>query len=176
MSGTSRPGHPARSGLASLPLHPILAAVTLSAWSATVVADLASIGADQAWTYVRAAFVSAGLSVVVGVGTALVGLLDLRSVPRTSAIWQKGIRHLLAMDVALILFTLSWLLRRDADFAVGERTATLPMLLAMAGLVVAAGGAWIGHRLVYSSGVGVASEGERLQAFTTAEDGSQPAA
>jgi uncharacterized membrane protein len=160
-SSLGRPGPPA---------HPFLASIAIAAWVAASGFDLGSQVAEAAWTYARGAYVLTGLGVGAGLLAAAAGTLDLRRVPRGTVAFRTGLRHLVLMDAAILVFALSFVLRRRSDFAVDEAVSVLPMALGAAGLVVVAVGAWHGRRLAHGYGVGVAAGADRRQGFEPEED------
>jgi uncharacterized membrane protein len=150
------------------PFHPVLAAVAIGAWVFSFGFDCASRLADEAWMYARGAYVLTATGVGVGILAATVGLADLVRVHRGTPAFRVGIRHLLSMLLALAVFTISFLLRRTADFAPQDAVALLPTVLSVIGLGVVAVGVWHGQRLAYGYGVRVALEEDRRQGFETA--------
>lgn len=147
------------------PLHPTVAAVAIGAWVCALGFDLVSQVADTAWVYARGAYVLTAIGVVVGVVAATIGLVDLVRVPRATPAFRTGVRHLLAMDGCLVLFSISFLIRRTSDFEWHDPVAVVPMATSIAGLVLLAVGTWFGTRLSYTYGVRVALQPDRLQGF-----------
>jgi uncharacterized membrane protein len=147
------------------PFHPLVASVAVAAWAFSVAFDLASFVADQAWAYTRAAYVLTGLGVVVGAGAALLGLVDLLGVPRGTRAFRFGVRHLVAMDLALGLFAVSFVIRRGSDFAQTDPVDVVPFLLSLGGLAALATGVGLGHQLAYRFGVRVNVGPPRREGF-----------
>lgn len=142
-------------GPAGFPFHPVLAALALGAWACSLGFDLLSQVADAAWVYERGAYVLVGGGLVLAVVAGLVGLLDLRELDRGTSAFRTGIRHLLVMDVALVLFTGSFLIRRRSDFTWHEGVAVPAMVLSLLGLVAVGAGTWLGSQLAFGYGVRV---------------------
>lgn len=137
------------------PFHPVLAGVAVAAWAFSVAFDLGSFASDEAWAYTRGAYVLTGIGVGLGIAAAVLGLVDLLGVPRGTRAHRLGVRHLLAMDLTLALFAVSFVLRRDSDFAQTEAVDPLPFALSLLGFATLAIGVWFGHRLAYVHGVRV---------------------
>jgi uncharacterized membrane protein len=150
------------------PFHPLVAGVAVAAWGASVAFDLLSHVADQAWAYARGAYVLTGAGVGIGVVAAVLGLIDLLGVPRGTRAFRHGVRHLVAMDVALACFAISFALRRRSDFAVHDAVEPLPFLLSLVGLAALATGVWLGHQLAYGYGVRVSTAEVRREGFAEA--------
>jgi uncharacterized membrane protein len=164
LAEAARPG-PLVLGRGGPPLHPFLASVPLAAWIAGLGFDVASLVADEAWAYARGAYVLTGVGVVAGVISGAAGTVDLRRVPPGTVAHRTGIRHLLAMDAALVAFLSSFLLRRTSGFAVGDGVDALPMALSILGLVLVAVGVRAGVRLAHRHGVGVTVGADRRRGF-----------
>lgn len=147
------------------PFHPLVAAVAVGAWVCAFAFDLISQVADTAWLYARGAYVLTGIGVGAGLVAAMIGLADLVRVPRDTPAWRTGIRHLLFMDACLVLFTVSFLLRRSSDFEWHDPVAPAPFLVSIFGLGGLAAGAWLGARLAHTYGVRGALEQDRLRGF-----------
>lgn len=147
------------------PLHPLVAAVAVGAWVCAFGFDLISQVADTAWVYARGAYVLTAAGVGVGLVASILGLADLVRVPRDTPAWRTGIRHLLCMDAALVLFAVSFLLRRSSDFEWHDPVAPAPFAISIVGLVALAAGTWLGARLAHTYGVRVAVEEDRLRGF-----------
>jgi uncharacterized membrane protein len=162
----SRPRSPV-SGPYGRPFHPMIAAVAIGAWVCSFGFDLISQVADTAWVYARGAYVLVGVGVVVGVIAATVGLIDLVNLPRGTRAFRTGVRHLLAMDAALLAFAASFLVRRTSEFRWHDGVEPAAMALSVVGLVALAVGVWLGSTLSYRYGVRVAVDAERRDGFET---------
>lgn len=136
------------------PVHPVIASVAVGCWLASIGFDVVSNISDTEFVYARGAYLLTALGVAAAVVAALTGLVDLVAVDRGSPAYRTGVRHLLAMDVALVLFTVSFLVRRTSEFRFHDPTALPATTLSVAGAVSLAVGLWYGGRLVYAHGVG----------------------
>jgi uncharacterized membrane protein len=98
------------------------------------------------WAQTASATMAAG--VIGGLVAAPFGLLDWLKLPDGTRAKRIGLLHGSVNVVALVLFAISWLLRRDDP-------TTAALVFALAGLAVAAVGGWLGGELVNRLGVGV---------------------
>ncbi|MBL8774586.1 MAG: DUF2231 domain-containing protein [Acidimicrobiales bacterium] len=169
LAQAAQPGGP-WAGRYGRPLHPLVASVAIGAWVCALGFDLISQLADTAWVYARGAYVLTGAGVAVGVVAATIGLADLVRVPRDTPAFRTGVRHLLAMDTCLVLFAVSFLIRRGSDFEWHDPVAPLPLVVSLIGLSVLAFGVWLGTRLAYGYGVRVSLEADRLAGFELETD------
>lgn len=165
-----RPGN-AVSGGYGHPLHTLAATVPIGAFVGTVAFDIASkLGEGRAFG--RPASWLSVIGVVSGVVAAFFGVLDfLRISPGTKA-RQVATLHLILMDVVVLLFVVSFILRRADDTHYLHGTPVPAMVLAIVGVVVMVVGAWLGSTLVYSYGVRVVDDEDQLAGYaSTASEG-----
>lgn len=153
------------AGRSGRPLHPVVAAVAIGAWVCAFGFDLISQVADTAWVYARAAYVLTAAGVAVGAVAATIGLVDLVRIQRDTPAFRTGVRHLLVMDGCLVLFAVSFLIRRTSDFEWHDPVGVAPMGLSILGLVLLGVGVWFGTQLAYGYGVRVALDEDRRRGF-----------
>jgi uncharacterized membrane protein len=136
-----------RTKLLGHPIHPMLIVFPLGLLSASVVFDIIDRLRDSgSWAQTASATMAAG--VIGGLIAAPFGLLDWLKLPDGTRAKRIGLLHGSVNVVALVLFAISWLLRRDDP-------TTAALIFALAGLAVAAVGGWLGGELVNRLGVGV---------------------
>jgi nitrite reductase/ring-hydroxylating ferredoxin subunit/uncharacterized membrane protein len=120
------------------PLHPVLVALPIGAWSAALYCD--AVG-DH-----RAAQRLIGFGSVAAVPTAVAGANDW--ITTGGAEQRVGLVHAAVNSLALSLYAGSWVARRR-----GRRGAGVA--LSVAGAVAVSVGGWLGGHLAYALGVGV---------------------
>jgi uncharacterized membrane protein len=136
-----------RTKLLGHPIHPMLIVFPLGLLSASVVFDIIDRLRDSgSWAQTASATMAAGL--IGGLVAAPFGLLDWLKLPDGTRAKRIGLVHGSVNVVALVLFAISWLLRRDDP-------TTAALIFALAGLAIAAVGGWLGGELVDRLGVGV---------------------
>ena len=127
-------------------VHPMLSAFPIGLLSASVIFDVIDRFRESgAWEQITSATLIAGL--IGGVVAAPFGLRDWLAIPDGTRAKRIGLLHGVANVVALALFVLSWLLRKDDPTAAS-------LIVALAGLAVALVGAWLGGELIDRLGVG----------------------
>ena len=136
------------------PIHPLLGSIAVGCWAASLAFDAVSRVSDTEFVYVRGAYLLTALGVAAAVVASLVGLSEILRVERDTDAFRTGVRHLLAMDVALVLFTVSFLVRRTAEFRFHDPTSPVATGLTVVGLLALGLGLWHGSRLVHVFGVG----------------------
>lgn len=139
-----------RAKLLGHPIHQMLIVFPLGLLAMAVVFDLiAIVTGNGSWSEVAHPMIAAG--VVTGLLAAPFGLVDWLAVPAGTRAKRIGAVHGAGNVVVLVLFALSWLLRRDAPGA----PATLALALSFAGAVLALFTGWLGGELVDRLGIGV---------------------
>jgi uncharacterized membrane protein len=149
-------GPPAR------PLHPLLASVALGAWVCSLGFDLVSNGAQDPGVYSRGAYWLVLAGVLFGLASATVGLFDVLALPRDSQVFRTGVQHIVAADVAIVVFLASFLLRRHLIFL---ETPWSLIALSCVGIAALSASAWTGLGLTYRWGVRVLPETEQLAGY-----------
>jgi uncharacterized membrane protein len=125
----------------------MLIVLPLGLLSASVAFDIIDRLRDSGtWAQTASATMAAGI--IGGLIAAPFGLLDWLNLPDGTRAKRIGLIHGSVNVVALVLFAISWLLRRDDP-------TTASLVVALAGLAVAAVGGWLGGELVNRMGVGV---------------------
>jgi uncharacterized membrane protein len=127
----------------------------MGAWAGALVFDAVSWVSSTEWVYARGAWLMTALGVGVGLLAALLGLADLLSLHRGSRMFRIGVRHLMAMDCAVVLFAISFAIRNRSDFAWHESASPAAIAFSVAGLAALVLGTWLGTSLTYRHGVGV---------------------
>jgi uncharacterized membrane protein len=113
------------------------------------------ISGNSQWTVV--AYYMIGAGVIGGLAAAVPGWLDWFAIPSGTRAKRIGLLHGAGNVVVLILFILSWILRRDNP----EVPPTGAIVAGLVGLVISAVTGWLGGELVDRLGVGV-DEGAHL--------------
>lgn len=133
------------------PLHPILIVFPLGLLAASVLFDVAYLVSDtREFTIVSFWAIVGGL--LGGIVAAVPGGIDWFAIPAGTRARQVGLVHGLGNVVVLLLFALSWLLRRHEP---GYVPSTMALLVSGAGFLLAGLTGWLGGELVDRLGVGV---------------------
>jgi uncharacterized membrane protein len=133
------------------PIHPMLIVFPLGLLATAVIFDvLYLIFGNETFPTVSYWLIVAGI--VGGLVAALFGLIDWLAIPNGTRAKSVGLWHGLGNVVIVLLFALSWYLRRDAPGYTPDNTALIPSALG-AGLAIITG--WLGGELVYRLDVGV---------------------
>ena len=139
-----------RAKLAGHAIHPMLVVFPLGLLVTAFIFDIVSLihGGPQ-WGVVSFWMIAAGI--IGGVIAAIFGLIDWSAIPSGTRAKSVGVTHALGNVVVLVLFAVSWYLRRGHE----EIPGTTPIVLAGIGVVIGAVTGWLGGELVERLGVSV---------------------
>lgn len=137
------------------PIHPILVTVPIGVWIASLIFDLVSHGADDGRPYTDGAELLIGIGVIGAILSAVFGLLDYRGIPKRTPAFATATTHLLLNDVVIVLFAVSWFVRRASD---EESTPVWLIVLSIIALLLLSVSGYLGGKLAYRYGVRVADE------------------
>jgi uncharacterized membrane protein len=147
-----------RAKLLGHPIHPMLIVFPLGLLAMAVIFDLLAIGLGEGyWSEISFWMIASG--VVTGLLAAPFGTVDWLAIPAGTRAKRIGALHGIGNVVVVLMFAVSWLMRRDAP-AAPETTA---LALSFAGGVLALVTGWLGGELVDRLAVGV-DEGAHLDA------------
>jgi uncharacterized membrane protein len=132
------------------PVHPILIVFPLGLLPTAVACDIIYwVSRNPNWGHMAYWLIAAG--VLSGVVAALFGFADWLGLESGTRAKRLGVSHLVVNDMMLILFALSWWLRRGSPQTPTAVAIGLGIVAIVFGLV----GGWIGGELVYRLSVGV---------------------
>jgi uncharacterized membrane protein len=140
----------ARAKILGHPIHQMLIVFPLGLFSTAVIFDVVHLlGGGPTWSIV--AFWMIGAGIIGGLCAAVFGIIDWLAIPRGTRAFRLGLLHGIANVFVVVLFAVSWFLRREAP---GNPSATaIAFMLGGGGLVLVSG--WLGGELVDRLGVGV---------------------
>jgi len=144
--------------VAGHPVHPMLIVFPLGLLATAVIFDIITLStSDGKWSMMAWYMIAAGI--IGGLLAAVFGLIDWLGIPANTRAKAVGLWHGGLNVLVVLLFALSWILRRP-DPAV---PTGLALALSFAALVIAVIAGWFGGELVDRLGVGV-DEGANLNA------------
>ncbi len=133
------------------PVHPMLIVFPAGLFTSAVIMDILYLIFRNA-VLPTVAFYMMIIGVVGGLLAAIFGFIDWSALPGNSRAKTIGLWHGLGNFVIVVLFAVSWFLRRgSANFA----PSGLAMILSFVGILLALITLWIGGELVYRLGVAV---------------------
>jgi uncharacterized membrane protein len=132
------------------PVHPMLIVFPLGLLPTAVACDIIYwITHNPHWGHIAYWLIAAG--VLSGIVAALFGFADWWALPGGTRAKQLGVSHLVVNAIMLVLFAISWWLRRAAP----DQPTTITTALAVVAVLFGSVGGWLGGELVYRLSVGV---------------------
>ena len=132
------------------PVHPMLIVFPLGLLPAAVACDIICIVHGGAhWAHMAYWLIVAG--VLSGIVAAICGFADWLGLENGTRAKRLGLFHAIVMDTVLILFAVSWWLRRSAP----DTPSMTAIVLGLVAVALALLGGWLGGELVYRLSVGV---------------------
>jgi len=144
------------------PFHPILVTVPIGAWVASLVFDLVSRITTDGSAFVTGATWLIGIGIVGALLAAVVGFLDLMTIPQRTKAHRTALTHMTLNVVVVVLYAVNLGLRQAED---GDATSTVPLVLSLIALGILGASGWLGGKLSYRYGVRVADEGTQAEGF-----------
>jgi uncharacterized membrane protein len=139
-----------RAKILGHPIHQMLIPIPLGVLATSFVFDIIHLISDNGkWAEIAHWMIAAG--VIGGLIAAPFGTIDWLAIPQGTRAKRVGLLHGAGNVVVVLLFIVSWFLRRDDP----RDPDALPILLSFFGVGVATVAGWLGGELVDRLGVGV---------------------
>jgi uncharacterized membrane protein len=132
------------------PLHQMLVIIPAGLFATAAIFDVLVLITGHSMLAIGA-YLMIIAGIVGGLVAAPIGLLDWMQIPQNTRAKRIGLYHAGANGVAVLLFLLSWWIRRDTP----ESPAVIAQLLAIGGAAVIGVSGWLGGELIDRLGVGV---------------------
>jgi uncharacterized membrane protein len=133
------------------PLHPALVHFPIALLLSATAVDLAWLAGLTHDTHAGAMLMAAGL--VMGLAAMGAGLADFARLDEVTV--PHALRHIGAVGLAWVGFAVALYLRKDNLFGPAA-ISTASIIASLASAILLAVGGWLGGRLVYTFGAGVA--------------------
>ncbi|MFF4126078.1 DUF2231 domain-containing protein [Microbispora rosea] len=157
------------------PFHPMLVAVPIGAWVASMVFDLASRFAPDPGFLAEGSKWLIAIGVLGALAAAMAGFLDLFAIPAGTPAFRTGLLHMGLNLVITAAYAAGFLWRQTgpaagtsagtaAGTAAGE-VALGPLLLSAGSLALLVVSGYLGGKLAYRYGVRVADEATQAGGF-----------
>lgn len=151
------------------PIHPMLVVFPLGLLATAVIFDIVYMITGNPG-FPTASFYMIATGIIGGLLSALFGFIDWLAIPSNSRAKSIGGWHGIGNVVIVVLFAVSWLLRRGNLNFVPDGLA---LILSFAGVVLALFTWWIGGEMVYRLGVAV-DPGANVNAPSSLTDKTTP--
>lgn len=135
------------------PLHPVFVSLPVALWPTAMVCDVLAAAGASPEVLGRMAMVSILLGLAGAMLSIPTGLADWWEIQREKRAWKLGLYHMLLN----VLATIIWATNIGIRFANADVHVTLATLaLSIVGTLLIGGSAWLGGRMVYDQGTGIA--------------------
>ena len=139
--------------------HPILIVFPLGLLATSVIFDILCAATGNAQFPVASYWMIAA-GIIGGLVAAVPGLVDWLAIPKNTRAKRIGLYHAVGNDIVLVLFAVSWWLRRGAP---NHEPSTTAFALSVVGVLLALGTGWLGGELIERLGMSV-HDGAHLDA------------
>lgn len=157
-----------RAKLFGHPIHPMLIVFPLGLFVTSLIFDFIRYGTgDGTWSLVG--FYMIGAGIIGALLSAIFGAIDWWAIPQNTRAKALGLWHGLGNVVLVVLFIISWFLRRGMP----AQAPTSAFVLSIIGVGLGAVTGWIGGELVDRLGIGV-DEGANPDAPSSLHGEIQP--
>jgi uncharacterized membrane protein len=146
-----------KAAIGTHPIHPALVPIPIGAFFVALVGDVMHAVSPTDPFWYDLAFVGIGIGLIAAVVAAVFGAIDYLGVKMSPAAFRLATVHALLNSGALVLYVVSWTLRRNRIAEAGP-SWPLAMGLAVAGFLVLGVSGWIGGKLAYEHRIGVVEE------------------
>lgn len=144
------------------PFHPVLVAVPIGAWVASVVFDLVALISTDEAVFAEGAYWLIGIGVVGALLAAVFGLIDLLAIPRGTKVFRTGLTHMTLNLIVVALFVISFAIRAGQG---SEEASVAGFVLSLFGVGILGASGWLGGQLAYHYGVRVAGEDTQREGY-----------
>ena len=142
-----------RAALGTHPLHPGIVPLPIGSFFVAFAADVAHVLTKRPVFYDIAIF-AIGLGIVTALLAAVLGLIDYFGVRMSAAGGRLATIHMLLNLTAVVMYAISWMLRRNHG-ALDTSRWTLAFGLEVVPFVLLGISGWIGGKMTYEHKVGV---------------------
>lgn len=141
------------------PLHPLLVHLPMALWPAALVFDLTAYFKGDNGLLAQASL----LAISFGLASALLavpaGLADWWEIKRDKPAWSLGVYHMALNVLAMAIWTANLVVRLKEEPSGG--IGAIPLALSLLGVLVLIASGYLGGRLVYEHGIGIARESKQ---------------
>lgn len=137
-----------RASIAGHPLHPMLIPLPIGLWLFSLICDLFSLAPNATENWQTVAYFSMAGGVIGAFVAAVPGIIDMLSLPAPQK--RIALMHMSINAAVIVLYLINLWQRSHGD------QSLLPLWLSLAGVALLGVSGWLGGKMVYEHGVGVA--------------------
>lgn len=162
---SKRPVSATLAGPYGHPFHPVLVTVPIGAWVASLVFDISSHVVADPGFLARGSTWLIGIGILGAVAAALVGFLDLFTIPGRTPAFRLGVVHM-GLNLAVTAAYAVNVGLRQSSYGQPNPVGVGMLVLSAAALAVLAVSGFLGAKLAYRYGVRVADEATQAEGYT----------
>lgn len=132
------------------PIHPMLIVFPLGLFITSLIFDFIRYGTGEG-TWSLVGFYMIGAGIIGGLLSAIFGAIDWWAIPQGTRAKVLGLWHGLGNVVVVVLFIISWVLRREMP----AQPPTSAFVLSIIAVALGAVTGWLGGELVDRLGIGI---------------------
>jgi uncharacterized membrane protein len=144
------------------PFHPILVAIPIGTWVASLVFDIIGLAVDDPSPFALGAQVLIAIGVIGALLAAIFGFIDFTGIASGTPAKRTAVIHLSLNLAAVVLFAVNYFVRAASDH---DAVSIVGLVLSIIGLVAIGFSGWLGGKLAYHYGVRVAAEETQAEGF-----------
>jgi len=137
------------------PLHPALVHIPIGLFPMSLLFDLLSRGGGGGNALVQTSFYCITLGLIVSLLAAATGLADWLDIKPDKPAYRIGLWHMGLNALMVVIWAINLGLRWP-DFRSESRVATMPLILSVVGTVILVVSGYLGSRMVFDQGAGIA--------------------
>ena len=168
MSTQSRPAkQPVSAAIAGPyghPFHPILVTIPIGAWACSLVFDIASHVVANPGFLNQASEWLIAIGVLGALAAAVLGFLDLLTIPSGTAAFRTGLLHM-SLNLAVVVAYVVNFVWRHGTYTAATAVGVGPLVLSAITFGVLGVSGYLGGKLAYRYGVRVADETTQAEGF-----------
>ena len=167
------PVSPLLAGPYGHPWHPMLVAVPIGAWTASLVLDVGSHLVADRGGLADASLWLIAIGVLGALAAASAGFMDLLAIPTGTRAFHIALVHM-SLNLAVTAAYAGAFAWRRGDYGHGRAVGGGPLALSAVSLAVLAASGYLGGKLAYRYGVRVADEATQAEGLAPAASARSP--
>jgi uncharacterized membrane protein len=147
------------------PFHPILVTIPIGAWLCSLVFDIGSFVAADPGFLIKGSQWLIGIGAIGAVAAALIGFLDLISIPSGTRAFRVGLIHMALNLTVTAAYVANFAWRQHNSVIPESAVGSGPLVLSIVSFAVLGLSGYLGGMLAYRYGVRVAAESTQADGY-----------
>ena len=147
------------------PFHPILVTIPIGAWLCSLVFDIGSFVVAEPGFLINGSQWLIGIGAIGAVAAALIGFLDLVSIPSGTRAFRVGLIHMALNLTVTAAYVANFAWRQHNSVIPESAVGSGPLVLSIVSFAVLGLSGYLGGMLAYRYGVRVAAESTQADGY-----------